>query len=64
MTCIEIHEGRIALIHWFDEVRSQKYLEYADYETERLPGTPYHRVVIKSESLDYIFSRIRLLADS
>jgi UDP-2,3-diacylglucosamine pyrophosphatase LpxH len=64
MTCIEIHDGRIELVHWFDEVRSHKYLEYADYDTEVLPGTPYHRVVIKGESLDYIFTRIRLLAGS
>ena len=64
MTCLEIGDGRIALVHWFDETRSQKYLEYADYETEPLTGTPFHRVVLKSERLDYIFTRVRLLAGS
>ena len=62
MTCIEIKEGEISLVHWFDEARSRKYLEYADYETEKLPGTAYHQVVIKSDNLDYIFSRIKLLS--
>ena len=62
MTCIEIQDGRIALVHWFDEARSTKYLERTDYKTEALPGTRYHRVVIKSESLSYIFARIKLLA--
>jgi len=62
MTCIEIEGGRIALVHWFDEDRSTKYLEHADYKTDALPGTRYHRVVIKSESLSYIFARIKLLA--
>jgi len=62
MTCIEIEDGRIALVHWFDEGRSRRYLEHVDYRTAALPGTPYHRVVIKSESLDYIFTRIQLLA--
>ena len=64
MTSIEIENGRIALVHWFDEVRSQKYLEDADYKTDALAGTRYHRVVIKSESLSYIFARIKLLAGS
>jgi hypothetical protein len=27
-----------------------------------MSGTPYHRVQIKHESLDYIFARINLLA--
>jgi hypothetical protein len=62
MTCIELSDGSITLAHWFDEKRSQKYLQYADYDTQVLPGTDYHRVEIKSESLDYIFTRIRLLA--
>ena len=62
MTCLEVRDGTISLVHWFDEKRSQKYLEYADYRTEILPGTDYHRVEIKSDTLDYIFSRIRLLA--
>ena len=62
MTCLELSNGTITLAHWFDDKRSSKYLQYADYTTEALPGTHYHRVEIKSESLDYIFTRIRLLA--
>lgn len=62
MTCIEIGGGRISLVHWFDDRRSDKYLHYANYDTEQLPGTDYHRVDIKSDSLDYIFTRINLLA--
>ncbi len=62
MTCIEIQDGHIALAHWFDEARSNKYMKHADYTTDALPGTGFHRVVIKRESLDYIFTRIELLA--
>jgi UDP-2,3-diacylglucosamine pyrophosphatase LpxH len=62
MTCIELCDGAITLAHWFDEKRSRKYLEYADYATSALRGTDYHRVEIKSDALDYIFARIRLLA--
>ena len=64
MTCIEIGEGRISLVHWFDDRRSDKYLRYANYDTEQLPGTDFHRVEIKGDSLDYIFTRIKLLAGS
>lgn len=64
MTCLEIADGGIALIHWFDDTRSDKYLRYASYDTEQLDDTDYHRVEVKSESLDYIFARIRLLAGS
>ncbi|MFW5784319.1 MAG: metallophosphoesterase [Spirochaetota bacterium] len=62
MTCIEIGGGRISLVHWFDDTRSDKYLRYANYDTEQLPGSDYHRVEIKGDSLDYIFTRIKLLA--
>ena len=62
MTCLELEESRLSLVHWFDERRSQRYLRYANYETSRLGRTDYHRVTIKSESLDYIFARIKLLS--
>jgi UDP-2,3-diacylglucosamine pyrophosphatase LpxH len=62
MTCLELRDGGISLAHWFDEKRSRKYLQDADYSTEALPGTGYHRVEIKSDTLEYIFTRIRLLA--
>jgi len=62
MTCLEICDGRIALIHWFDETKSRKYLRLENYETTQLEGTEFNRVEIKGESLDYIFTRINLLA--
>jgi UDP-2,3-diacylglucosamine pyrophosphatase LpxH len=62
MTCLEIDAGRIALVHWFDERIARKYLRYRNIEVDGLPGTSYHRAVIKQENLDYIFARIKLLA--
>jgi UDP-2,3-diacylglucosamine pyrophosphatase LpxH len=62
MTCLEIADGRIALVHWFDDTRSSKYLRYGAYDTVQLPGTDFHRVEVKSDNLDYIFARIQLLA--
>lgn len=57
MTCIEIADGMIRLVHWFDFAVSDRYREAED-----LPGTSYRRAVIKEDTLDYIFTRISLLA--
>ncbi len=62
MTALEIDRGQMRLVHWFDRKRSEKYLSYEEYNTERLPKSDFYRVVIKEESLDYIMSRIKLLA--
>jgi UDP-2,3-diacylglucosamine pyrophosphatase LpxH len=70
LTGIELAGGRISLVHWFDRARSERYLSTdersktrrAGRASEALPGTPYHRVVLREETLSYLFTRIRLLA--
>ncbi len=69
VTALELSEGSIALVHWFDRRRSDHHLRrrgsalLRDSATaERLEGTEYYRTVIKKDRLDYVFSRIRLLA--
>jgi UDP-2,3-diacylglucosamine pyrophosphatase LpxH len=59
ITAIEIAAGRIALVIWFDRRRSERYA--AGYRPQRLEGSDYYRVMLKEESLDYIFARIKLL---
>jgi hypothetical protein len=61
ITCLEVKNGKLALVHWFDQNRSQKYLQYANLKAKQLDETDYFRVVIKRDNLDYIFTRIRLL---
>ena len=61
ITAIEIAAGNIALVIWFDRRRSQKYVEAEGYKPQRLEGSDYCRVVLKQESLDYVFARIKLL---
>lgn len=61
MTSLEIRDGRIALVYWFDASRDDT-MPYRDtHGMEALPGTHYYRVVLEEDSLDYIFSRINLL---
>jgi UDP-2,3-diacylglucosamine pyrophosphatase LpxH len=62
MTCIEIENNQISLIHWFDQKTSQKYLDRRGYEPEKFENTDCYRMVLNQEALDYIFTRINLLA--
>lgn len=62
MTCLEIEDGKIRLVHWFDGNISSKYLQKTGYQPENIPGTDFYRMVINEESLDYVFTRIRFLA--
>lgn len=63
MTVLEIDgAGQISLAHWFDRRRSQKYLKYSSYNATRLGDTDYFRVEIQSDTLDYVLTRVKLLA--
>jgi UDP-2,3-diacylglucosamine pyrophosphatase LpxH len=62
MTCIEIEKNQISLVHWFDQQTSKKYLDRRGYEPEKFGDTDYFRMVLNTEHLNYIFTRINLLA--
>jgi predicted phosphodiesterase len=61
MTALEIEGNHVRLVHWFDKSRYKQYVRENDSDIFHLQGTTYHRLVIKQDSLDYIFSRIKLL---
>jgi len=63
ITAIEISEGKIRLVHWFDKRVSRNYLGYDGYPLHRLQDTEYCKITLKEDPLDYIFTRIKLLAD-
>ena len=62
MTCLEIEDGKIKLVHWFDKKISKKYLKQGGYQPERLDDSDFYRMVINEESLDYVFTRINFLS--
>jgi predicted phosphodiesterase len=64
ITAIEIRGGNIGLVHWFDQNTSQKYFDFNGYQPEQLVESNFFRVVLKEDNLDYIFTRIELLASS
>ncbi len=61
ITCLEIEEGKIRLVHWFDASINKKYLHKSGYQQQELAGTTYHRMVLNEEPLDYIFTRLKFL---
>lgn len=62
ITGIEIVDGKINLIHWFDHSVSVQHLSDGESTPQRIEGTSFYRTVLQSESLAYIFARIKLLA--
>lgn len=62
MTCIEISDNKIRLVHWFDKNISPKYLQRTGYEPQQLDNSDFYRMVINEETLDYIFTRIKFLS--
>jgi UDP-2,3-diacylglucosamine pyrophosphatase LpxH len=61
MTCLEIKGGKILLRHWFDKHQTNSMLDYYTVPTKPLGDSGIYRAKMKEDSLDYVFSRIRLL---
>jgi UDP-2,3-diacylglucosamine pyrophosphatase LpxH len=62
ITTIEITEDQIRLVHWFDKRRRKKYYNHYEHKPERLGQTHFFRMILEQDYLDYIFTRIKLLA--
>ncbi len=62
LTAIEISEGKISLVYWFDQRIQQKNLELNEYPAKRLDKSDYFRKILKTEDLDYVLTRVRLLS--
>jgi hypothetical protein len=62
ITAIEIEDGRIQLVYWFEEGRERRYLADEAARARTLPGTPYRRAVLGTARIDYLLARIDLLA--
>lgn len=62
ITAIEIANGTLQLVYWFDQQRSEKYFNFNGYKPKPLRDSSFWRVPLKKETLDYVFSRIKLLA--
>ena len=63
ITLIEKTGEEISLVHWFDAERGSHHLSSAERNAENLAGTEFYRIVLDTEKLSYVFTRIHLLAD-
>ena len=64
LNAIEMTNEDIALVYWFTEGKSKKFVTRGSYKIESIPGRPYYRAVLNQNRLDYIFARIKLLGNS
>ena len=62
ITAIEIIGDEILLVHWFDKRRRKKYYDHYEHKPERLGQSPFYRMILEQDHLDYIFTRIKLLS--
>ncbi len=63
MTAIEISGGDISLVLWVDKNKKGKYVKYYDSITEQIDGTSFYRYTLKSDSIVYISTKIKLLME-
>ena len=61
INAIEMTKDHIALIYWFEEGKSNKFITRGGYEIEAMPGGPYRRTVLNQSKMDYVYARIKLL---
>jgi UDP-2,3-diacylglucosamine pyrophosphatase LpxH len=61
-TALEIQNGEIALVYWFDKNKTEKYFSFNGYRPIQMGESSYFRTVLKKEPLNYIFNKIRLLS--
>ncbi len=59
---LEIADEKISLIQWFDEKVDKSFVRPTGHAPNAIPGTSTQRMVIKKDTLSYIFSCIDLLS--
>ena len=62
ITGLEIDDGKIALVQWFNGIRNERKVEPREKAgVIRLADTDVCKVELKKETLEYVFARIMLL---
>ncbi len=62
ITALEIEGNKIRLVYWYNGKQSRKFTSDRDNRPMELGTTGFSRVVLNEDSLEYVFSRIHLLA--
>lgn len=62
ITALELEGNKIRLVYWYNGKQSRKFASERNNQPTELGATGFSRVVLNEDSLDYVFSRIHLLA--
>jgi predicted phosphodiesterase len=62
ITALEIEGNKIRLVYWYNGKQSRKFISDRNNRPMELGSTGFSRVILNEDSLDYVFSRIHLLA--
>jgi predicted phosphodiesterase len=62
ITALEIEGNKIRLVYWYNGKQSRKFTSDRDNRPQELGSTGFSRIVLNEDSLDYVFSRLHLLA--
>ncbi len=62
ITALEIEGNKIRLVYWYNGKQSRKYTSDRDNRPMELGSTGFSRIVLNEDSLEYVFSRLHLLA--
>ena len=62
ITALEIEGSKIRLVYWYNGKRSHKFTSDRDNRPMELGSTGFSRIVLNEDSLDYVLSRLHLLA--
>ncbi|MEI8033115.1 MAG: metallophosphoesterase [Chlorobiaceae bacterium] len=62
ITAIEIEGNKIRLVYWYNGKQSRKFMSSRSNRPLELGSTGFSRIVLNEDSLDYVFSRLHLLA--
>ncbi|NTW57029.1 MAG: metallophosphoesterase [Chlorobiaceae bacterium] len=62
ITAIEIDSGTIRLVYWYNGKQNRNFISERDNRPTQLGSTGYSRVILNEDSLDYVFSKLHLLA--
>jgi UDP-2,3-diacylglucosamine pyrophosphatase LpxH len=62
ITCLEIEDGKIKLVHWFNKNTRKKYVDRENRKIQHIIPENLCRLVLREASLTYVTDCIRLLS--
>jgi len=62
ITCLELTEGKIRLVHWFDNNTDDDDADKQNRNITNLPGSHIHRLELRQATMEYVMDSLRLLS--